>query len=460
MYAIKAKEIILAEYIIKATNKKDINHENLFGHTALTMACKMGFLEAVELLVQNGADYSLETSTGNTPLIEAVKSGNLRVVEYLAKSGALVYYKTYKHRKTSMDWAKVLGYKMIERSLDIYGIVQFQVGDIFKLIACGETDKVKALVVDGEFFSPVNTRKLNERLHSLFIEQDQSVDDTKSFEKQVHEQDEVIKNEQLKYDSLVSAVEKNEESVRRIAAEVMKFENEVHRAYRKFEDAAASTMASDLEELTRMTQPDMTVRLAVLIFGIMYNILNPDPSHVYDTELGSTSMKTWWKSVMTVMMNSADSMKRLKGFSLAKLSGPFGFLLLSRAREIYQQLKQLIDKQLKISVLHTYSCKPNIFVFSYEITSHYINRFSLGPQIRLSSRKIPSHQLLNRCLAEANFAMKTGILMQKTLVLGLGSRENGYPSRRRNHAGGIVTLAEKRTSLYELQARLEAIGTM
>lgn len=345
MYAIKAKELVMAEYIIKATNKRDLDIENSFGHTALTIAAKMGLLQFVELLVQSGANFCIETSTGNTPLIEAVKSGSLDVVEYLAKAGALVRYKTYKHRKSSMDWAKVLGYKMIERSLDIHAVVQAQIVEIFKYIAKGDTDKVRALVEPGDFFKPTNASELSTKLHLLFVDKDKAEEDSILLEKLLRDQDEIVRVEQGKYDELVEEVNKNEKQVQEIAADVVKYETKVHNAFHKFEDLAATFLRSDFEELTRMSRPSVTVCLAVQIFGIMYNILDADPRSVYDTNIGSSSFKDWWKSVMKVMVNSSDTMKRMKGFSLAKLSGPIGNTLLLRAREVYQQLKKAVEKQ-------------------------------------------------------------------------------------------------------------------
>ena len=74
----------------------------------------------------------------------------------------------------------------------------------------------------------------------------------------------------------------------------------------------------------------------------MYSILDPDPSIVYETD--SKAMLPWWRKVMEVMRSSADTMKRLKGFSLAKLNGPYGALLLSRARDIYRKLSDAMGR--------------------------------------------------------------------------------------------------------------------
>ena len=96
----KAKEFLLAEFIIKATYGQGINIENNYGNTALTIACRMGSIKFVELLVQNSANVDRETSTGTTALIEAVKSTNAEIVQYLIDAGVDVQYKTRKHNKS------------------------------------------------------------------------------------------------------------------------------------------------------------------------------------------------------------------------------------------------------------------------------------------------------------------------------------------------------------------------
>jgi len=227
----------------------------------------------VELLVQNGADYSYETNTGNTPLIEAVKSGNLEVVTYLAKAGALARYKTLKHRKSAYDWSKVLKFKMIERTLEIFGIVQSQVGEIFKLIACGEVDKVKALIQDGDFFNPQNSLLLTKKLNELFEESDETENRVVSLKAKIADNDKSVRKAQHNFDKLVAVVESLESKCQNIRKTIEQHETEIHIAFKKFEASAAATHKSDLEELVRMKSPGITVRLAVMIFGIMYTAL-------------------------------------------------------------------------------------------------------------------------------------------------------------------------------------------
>lgn len=66
MTAVKANEYIMADYIIRQTNGKDLDLESDAGDTALTIACRLGRYELVELLLQNGAYVNKETNSGRT----------------------------------------------------------------------------------------------------------------------------------------------------------------------------------------------------------------------------------------------------------------------------------------------------------------------------------------------------------------------------------------------------------
>lgn len=92
MSAVRADEIEMAEYISKVTEGKDLEFENIYGDTALTLACRLGKFNFVEILVQSGAYINYETTTGKTALIEACRAPveNMKIVEYLIQFGARV----------------------------------------------------------------------------------------------------------------------------------------------------------------------------------------------------------------------------------------------------------------------------------------------------------------------------------------------------------------------------------
>lgn len=72
--AVRYDDFALAEYVVKQVKEcEDIDCENVSGDTALTLACRLGRLPFVELLLQHGADVNKETFNGKTGEILSVK---------------------------------------------------------------------------------------------------------------------------------------------------------------------------------------------------------------------------------------------------------------------------------------------------------------------------------------------------------------------------------------------------
>ena len=67
MATIKYDDVQLAEFVMKQVKEcEDIDAENIYGDTALTLASRLGKLRFVEIIVQHGADVNKETSNGRT----------------------------------------------------------------------------------------------------------------------------------------------------------------------------------------------------------------------------------------------------------------------------------------------------------------------------------------------------------------------------------------------------------
>jgi len=65
--SIRYDELILIEFIIHHVQESEaIDQENIYGDTCLTLACRLGKVEFVKLLVQHGADVNKETFNGRT----------------------------------------------------------------------------------------------------------------------------------------------------------------------------------------------------------------------------------------------------------------------------------------------------------------------------------------------------------------------------------------------------------
>lgn len=67
---------------------KEINAVNSEEKSPLMIACSLGDLELVKLLISKGASINFLSKTGDTPLSSAVSSGNFELVQFIIESGA------------------------------------------------------------------------------------------------------------------------------------------------------------------------------------------------------------------------------------------------------------------------------------------------------------------------------------------------------------------------------------
>ncbi|KAL7471458.1 hypothetical protein ACHAXS_011739 [Conticribra weissflogii] len=97
--------------------RPNINYENKHGHTALSMACSLGRMEAVMALIDRGADVNKRSLNGKTPLMYASIAGKLDVVKKLVSAGAELRLKDA-NKRTAHDLAKIARHDAIVDLLD------------------------------------------------------------------------------------------------------------------------------------------------------------------------------------------------------------------------------------------------------------------------------------------------------------------------------------------------------
>lgn len=92
----KALEILLS-------NKLDVNETDAFGRTYLMHAARVGFLPAVEMLVEKGSDINAMDNDGFTALSIAYRHHKEVIVQFLLKNGAKTWIeKPYNPEKQSL----------------------------------------------------------------------------------------------------------------------------------------------------------------------------------------------------------------------------------------------------------------------------------------------------------------------------------------------------------------------
>lgn len=64
------------------------NQQGIFGTRPLGIAATIGDIEAIEILLEAGADIDGKGEDGYTPLHDAVAHGKLEAIRYLLKKGA------------------------------------------------------------------------------------------------------------------------------------------------------------------------------------------------------------------------------------------------------------------------------------------------------------------------------------------------------------------------------------
>jgi hypothetical protein len=90
MATIKYDDVALAEFVMKQVKEcEDIDMENIYGDTALTLASRLGKLRFVEIIIQHGADVNKETSNGRTGKFCCLPLSSLHVLIILSLSLSL-----------------------------------------------------------------------------------------------------------------------------------------------------------------------------------------------------------------------------------------------------------------------------------------------------------------------------------------------------------------------------------
>lgn len=340
MAAVRANEFPLAEYAVRTTRGLDLNVQSLFGDTALTIACRYGRYSMVELLIQNGCDLNMETTAGRTALLEAVKVNSLAIIELLIYNGALVSFKTTKHGKTAMDWAQQLKLVDVMRTLELGAIVQTQVKQIFNYISCGETEKIRALIADGDFFDANTPQIMYKQMEENIIylrasngKIEKLKKDMRAYNAEIMELDKEASIEKGHYENCEKDIDGVYDHLNKLRVKMNKF-------FVIYEHHVASLDSADVAEVARMRSPVEAVRLSVLACAILLEVIPLDR----ECGLSMSETRKWWPDVFPVLQDSNGTVKKLKAFSIAKLQTPLMVNLLARARQLFAQMMEVLGQ--------------------------------------------------------------------------------------------------------------------
>ena len=87
------------------------------GEIALFSAVKLGNVDLIKRLLENGIDINARTENGNTPLHIAIANGKYRCIDFLLEKGAIDDTKTNENGQAALRLSKENGYPDSERHL-------------------------------------------------------------------------------------------------------------------------------------------------------------------------------------------------------------------------------------------------------------------------------------------------------------------------------------------------------
>jgi ankyrin repeat protein len=86
--AVKANDVATTERLLKDADALAlVNEKTDHGHTAIFIACQMGFVSLAVLLHNAAADLNLADNGGLSPMHIAARNGHLRILQFLVSNG-------------------------------------------------------------------------------------------------------------------------------------------------------------------------------------------------------------------------------------------------------------------------------------------------------------------------------------------------------------------------------------
>lgn len=108
--------MIFNDRVVEYINKGIPNCQFQYGVTLLFIACQLGDLKTIKLLLDAKADVNLEAYSGCTPLHVVSNRGNIEAVKLLLAAGADVRWKNGR-RCTPLQMAQKAGYHEVAKLL-------------------------------------------------------------------------------------------------------------------------------------------------------------------------------------------------------------------------------------------------------------------------------------------------------------------------------------------------------
>lgn len=221
--AIRENNIDLVRFflLVLRSNLADVYlQETSFGDNLLTYAATSGRAEIMELLLsaihgiveQNRERIAMtdftnrETARGKTPIIEAVKSNHVDVVTTLLRYGADPNLCANMHKKSAMDWARVMNHEVVLEIMQERIDLENSVTRLFVAISNRDMPAIKALISGGVPYEFGQERTFSLELKVAKIKADQLAQDIKDLT-------EALASEMAAKDELFDEIKKREKRI-------------------------------------------------------------------------------------------------------------------------------------------------------------------------------------------------------------------------------------------------------
>ena len=209
---------------------------------------------------------------------------NIPILNYLIQNATIVRYKSVKHGRTAMDWARLMKYGDSIRILELGGIVQSQIVQLFNDIACGNQDKVISIIQDGNPFDPNGEALYFKLMEEHIVKARQGNQNVRNIRNQLAENAVSLHQAEETLQQSIENVKEIESQVVQTVKEQDDLNMLIMRACNAFEKASTELIRSDLEELQRIKTFNLTLKISLFAFGILFHALDRKafPVNIYD----------------------------------------------------------------------------------------------------------------------------------------------------------------------------------
>ena len=150
LFAIRGGDIKLVRTFLDRLEMSSLNEEYSNGQSPLSMACSLGNLEMVNVLLAYGANCNSETSRGRTPLREAIRGQNETLVNVLLDAKAQLSSRN-KFGHSVMDLVEeCITSDSFKTYLHDHEARERTITNLFRAISRGDMDAVETMIA-GKF---------------------------------------------------------------------------------------------------------------------------------------------------------------------------------------------------------------------------------------------------------------------------------------------------------------------